>query len=172
MGKIRPKHDRIDPHLVHHPTHVLLRERRHHKMPPENIGRPLSQPAVLRPLRLPTHQKGMIHLPQRIRQPHRPALRQTHPDIREPPKEVVQDQPRRQLQRRPVTPIHHPLERIEITKHRVRILRPVRPVLLIIRPPKCTVTNTWASLTIDQNRSYTGSAGDRPPHGLSAPPWA
>ena len=114
----------------------------------------------------------MVHLAQRVRQPHRALLREQHAQVREPPEEVVQDHARGQLHRGAVAPVHRPLERVEVAEGDVGILAPAAPYAVVRGRPEVHGHPACASLTRAQNGSKTGSATERPPNGSRGPPWA
>ena len=74
----------------------------------------------------------MVHLAQRVRQPHRALFRQADAHVREATEEVVQDHARGELHGRAVTPVHHPLERVEAAEGDLGVLAPVGAVLLVV----------------------------------------
>ena len=74
----------------------------------------------------------MVHLAQGVGHPDRPHLREADLDVGEPAEEVVQDEPGRQLHGRPVAPVHHPLEGVEVPEDGLGVFGPVRPVLLVV----------------------------------------
>src|SRR5579883_3150333 len=132
VGEVRAEDDGVDADLVDHPADVLLGVGGDHEVLAEDLRGPSVEAAVLRPLRLAPHEEGVVHLAQGVRQPHRAHLGQADLDVGEAPEEVVQDEPRGELHGRPVAPVHHPLEGVEVAEGEVGVLRPVGPVLLVV----------------------------------------
>ena len=93
VREVGAEHDRLDPDLGDDALHVLLGEGRDHEVVAEDLARALGRAS--RPLRLAAHEERVVHLAQRVRQPHRALLREAHAHVREATEEVVQDHARR-----------------------------------------------------------------------------